>query len=57
MRGMREYQILDEDFDQTRFAQEMRLSSRSAIIIPLVASFLSPLVHKCNQDMLERYTP
>lgn len=38
---MREYQILDENFDPTNFAMEMRAISGSAVIIPLVKSFLS----------------
>lgn len=37
---MREYKILEEGFDPTQFAQELRLVSGSPVIIPLVASFL-----------------
>ena len=38
--GSQQYKILEEGFDPTQFAQEMRLVSGSPVIIPLVASFL-----------------
>eukprot|EP00977_Amphora_coffeiformis_P002929 scaffold567_cov170-Amphora_coffeaeformis.AAC.3 len=48
LQEMREYQIVDEDFDSTRFAQEMRRLGASSIIIPLVASFLPPRLYNYN---------
>lgn len=40
MQEMREYKILEQDFDPAQFAREMRLVSGSPVIVPLVASFL-----------------
>eukprot|EP00978_Attheya_sp_CCMP212_P023707 scaffold73105_cov49-Attheya_sp.AAC.4 len=37
---MRQYPALDEDFDPTDYAQNIRITSGSAIIIPRVMEFL-----------------
>jgi len=40
MQEMREYQVLDEDFDPKTFAQEMRHTSGCQVVVPLVSAFL-----------------
>jgi len=42
MQEMREYSILEADFEAQTFAKEMRISCGSQVVVPLVSAFLGP---------------
>jgi len=50
MQEMREYSILEVDFDAQAFAQEMRISCARQVVVPLVSAFLGPIAAEEHCD-------